>query len=369
LTASWTEQDNLNRPEHQIEIWWSTVWIAKHYATADREEAGVGFADIESKAAILQAVEEFDRIGRPAFLANYHFGEARRYFLVHNGQLYDSKAIIGAAHQYVFPEQGPLGPGDFSGGEATVKRKLEALGFAVVALGHGPGGGRNPPWERDELILALDLYVRDGLVDDTDPRVIELSELLNRLPLHPLHPDPGRFRNPNGVHLKLANFAALDPAYPGTGMQHGGQLDRAVWDEFHHDHGRLATLASAIRAEAAAQQAVPLAPEDGEDEAEEGRILFRRHRVRERDPRFAKRKKQAVRDQTGRLACEVCAFDFEVVYGSHGAGYIEATTPSRSRRPLTRERRSSATSWSCAPTVTACSIEAIPHQRFQRSVK
>ena len=283
----------------------------------------MGFADIASQAAIVQAIEEFNQLGRPAFLANYHFSEARRYFLVRNGQLYDSKAIVGVAHKYEFPEQGALGPADFSGGEATVKRKLETLGFEVLALDQPPGSGRNPPWERDELLLALDLYVRAGLVDDTDRRVIELSELLNRLPLHPLHPDPSRFRNPNGVHLKLANFAALDPAYPGTGMQHGGQLDRKVWDELHHDHGRLAALAEAIRAEATQQQAAPLAPEDGEDEAEEGRILFRRHRVRERDPRLAKRKKQAVRAQTGLLACEVCRFDFEAIYGPHGAGYIE----------------------------------------------
>jgi 5-methylcytosine-specific restriction enzyme A len=284
----------------------------------------VGFANISSRMAILQAIEESDSMGRPAFLAEYGFSEARRYFLVWRGQLYDSKAIVGVAHRYEFPAEGALTAADFSGGEATVKRKLEELGFEVMALDASPGERvRNPPWERDELILALDLYVREGLVDDTDPQVIELSELLNRLPLHPLQPDPSRFRNPNGVHLKLANFAALDPAYPGTGMQHGGQRDREVWDEFKEDHGRLRALADAIRAEGAQQQAAPLAPEDGEDEAQEGRMLYRRHRVRERDQRLVKRKKQSVQQQTGRLACEVCGFDFEVAYGQHGLGYIE----------------------------------------------
>jgi len=277
-----------------------------------------------SRTAILEAVEEFGRLGRPAFLASYGFSQARRYLLAWHGQLYDSKAIMGAAHGYEFPDQGPLGPADFSGGEATVKRKLEALGFEVVALDVPPGDqGRNPPWERDELILALDLYLRHGLVDDSDPRVVELSELLNRLPLHPLHPDPSRFRNPNGVHLKLANFAALDPAYPGAGMKHGGQRDREVWDEFHDDADRLQRLAAAIRAEASRQEAAPLAPEDGEEEAQEGRILYRRHRVRERDRRLVQRKKQSVQQRTGRLACEVCAFEFEAVYGRRGAGYIE----------------------------------------------
>jgi hypothetical protein len=68
----------------------------------------VGFADIASQAAIVQAIEEFDQLGRPAFLATHHFSEARRYFLVRNGQLYDSKAIVGVAHKYEFPEQGRL---------------------------------------------------------------------------------------------------------------------------------------------------------------------------------------------------------------------------------------------------------------------
>ena len=47
---------------------------------------------------------------------------------------------------------------------------------------------RNPPWTQEELILALDLYLRRR--DDPDPRstlaadMVELSEILNQLPLH-----------------------------------------------------------------------------------------------------------------------------------------------------------------------------------------
>ena len=47
--------------------------------------------------------------------------------------------------------------------------------------------------------------------------MIELSHGLNALTLHPERPDAARFRNPNGVALKLANFAALDPNYPVGG--------------------------------------------------------------------------------------------------------------------------------------------------------
>jgi 5-methylcytosine-specific restriction protein A len=59
--------------------------------------------------------------------------------------------------------------------------------------------GRHPAWEADELILAVDLYLDYGLIDDTDQRVIELSRTLNALQIHGSRPDAERFRNPNGV--------------------------------------------------------------------------------------------------------------------------------------------------------------------------
>jgi len=60
--------------------------------------AGVG--DLTSAHTVEQAIAEYDRIGRAAFLARYGFREARSYFLVHNGKRYDSKAIVGAAIGY-----------------------------------------------------------------------------------------------------------------------------------------------------------------------------------------------------------------------------------------------------------------------------
>ena len=48
---------------------------------------------------------------------------------------------------------------------ATVARRLESLGFDVERP------PRNPPWAEEELILALDLYLRSGLLDDTNQAV------------------------------------------------------------------------------------------------------------------------------------------------------------------------------------------------------
>jgi hypothetical protein len=106
---------------------------------------------------------------------------------------------------------------------------------------------RNPPWSREELILALDVYLRVGMAGSEHPEVLTLSRLLNRLRLHADRPDPERFRNPNGAAMKLANFAALDPTYPGVALSRGGRGDAAIWEEFAADRPRLAREARALR--------------------------------------------------------------------------------------------------------------------------
>ncbi|MFI7160483.1 hypothetical protein [Micromonospora chalcea] len=54
-------------------------------------------ADI-THVAVLAAIAEFDRVGRTEFLRSTGFGRSRSYYLWHNGQLYDSKAIAGYTH-------------------------------------------------------------------------------------------------------------------------------------------------------------------------------------------------------------------------------------------------------------------------------
>src|SRR3954453_18351691 len=100
---------------------------------------------------------EFDRVGREAFLAKYAIDKARGWLLVdERGREYDAKAIAAAAHGYQFPAEGSLAAVDFHGGEASA-RVLRRMGFTVR---QPEREGRNPPWTRDELILALDLYMR-----------------------------------------------------------------------------------------------------------------------------------------------------------------------------------------------------------------
>lgn len=92
----------------------------------------MALADLTDPNAVQRAVREFDELGRDQFLSKYGFGKSRSYFLIEAGRSYDSKAIAGAAHGYQHPTLGPLGSKDFSGGDATVRARLEALGFTVV---------------------------------------------------------------------------------------------------------------------------------------------------------------------------------------------------------------------------------------------
>ena len=105
---------------------------------------------------------------------------------------------------------------------------------------------RNRPWSKEELILALDLYFKIGPKDSGHPDVINLSETLNRLSDASTEGDPDKFRNPNGVGLKLSNFARLDGNYSGKGMTHGNKLEPIVWDEFNNNRNKLETTVALI---------------------------------------------------------------------------------------------------------------------------
>jgi len=184
---------------------------------------------------------------------------------------------------------------------------------------------RNPAWSRDELILALDLYFGHSPlhISQTHAEVIKLSELLNQLPIHQDRPDETRFRNPNGVNMKLCNFLRFDPGYEGTGLQRGSRLEKEVWEDFFPNQQRLRSLASTIRA--AVTGGFPsIQPEIDETEsAPEGKVLLRIHKSRERSPSLVRKKKRWALQKYGRLECEVCGFEFKRVYGELGKGFIK----------------------------------------------
>lgn len=82
-----------------------------------------------SRDAVLAALAECDALGRETFLKRYGYGYSRRYPLIHNGRVYDSKAIVGVA--YGKQHGTPLRAESFSGGLTTVVPTLRRLGFAI----------------------------------------------------------------------------------------------------------------------------------------------------------------------------------------------------------------------------------------------
>jgi putative restriction endonuclease len=111
--------------------------------------------------AVLAAMAEHDQLGEAKFLKKYGYGRAHAYWLVHAGQRYASKAIVGVAHRHVVLRGRSLGSDEFSGGARTVQAKLEALGFAVET---GPSGALmsrqlvvGQPYTRNDLKSLFDV--------------------------------------------------------------------------------------------------------------------------------------------------------------------------------------------------------------------
>jgi 5-methylcytosine-specific restriction protein A len=227
----------------------------------------VSLADLTHQSVEAALAEAAD-LGRTEFLKRYGFKPAKGYFVEWNGTRYDSKAIAGAAHGHL-PGKSPLKPSDFSGGEKTVAHRLQQLGFDVPEEGE-----RNPTWTRDELILALDLYVRfkENPPGKGSAEIKDLSAFLSKMWGSPSQGRPD-LRNPNGVYMKLMNFRRFDPVYQSqgkSGLVRGNKLEEAVWRDFAFAPERLAETADAIRANFEAES-----DEDDSfdeiEEAEEGR--------------------------------------------------------------------------------------------------
>jgi 5-methylcytosine-specific restriction enzyme A len=199
---------------------------------------------------------------------------------------------------------------------------------------------RNPPWTRDELILVLDLFFRLGRTQASQqhPDVIALSQLLNKLPTRF---QSENFRNPNSVHMKLGNLLRIDPRYPGRGLSRGSVKEQDVWNDFASNPDLLRETAQAIR-QFAEQGENDIPIERSEDiEVQEGSILFRQHRARERNSSIVREKKRRAAE-AGALVCEVCGFSFEEIYGPLGEGFIEChhTVPLPRLHPGTKTRLS-----------------------------
>lgn len=277
-----------------------------------------------TREAVLAAVAECDAMGREAFREHYGYRKSRDYILLINGFEYDSKAIAGVAHKFLPEVRKALRFNQLSGGIADAAGRLIEAGFEVIKP---EGNPHDIPWSWEEHVLALALYMttHSSPPGKGSPAVVALSQTLNRMAEKLGVERSDKFRNPNGVYMKLMNFRRLDPAYQSagkTGLTRGAKGEEAVWAEFARDPAGLHEAANAIR-QAIEDQSVSLDQPEDELGAIEGSVVLRLHMARERNRSLVEKKKQSVLTREGALQCEVCNFDFSATYGALGDGYIE----------------------------------------------
>ncbi len=170
-----------------------------------------------------------------------------------------------------------------------------------------PGG----VWSREELILALNLYLNeDATADSRDWRVKELSALIDRTPA--------------AVALKLANLRAIDPRRHG-GMEHYGTRDLSIWQKFSERRDMLRMVAK----ETADSLLVPGGEAESRfSERVTGSIFEGRYQATERPGRRMERIYQAqfrreILDAYEHR-CALCEIDLdELLVGSHIVPWAE----------------------------------------------
>jgi hypothetical protein len=96
----------------------------------------------------------------------------------------------------------------------------------------------------DEVVLALDLYLREGMAHRADWDA--LSNELRALPVEQHLAVDQTFRNWEGVRNKLYNLQWLDTD-GAQGRENAGAPTIAVWGEFGRDAQRVADAAMVIR--------------------------------------------------------------------------------------------------------------------------
>jgi putative restriction endonuclease len=92
-------------------------------------------------------------------------------------------------------------------------------------------------WSRDELLLALNLYLRIpfGRQHKGNPAVIELANMVGR--------------TPSSIAMKICNFTSLDPDEKErgiNGLSGASEADKSIWREFNSDRGKVTIESEAI---------------------------------------------------------------------------------------------------------------------------
>lgn len=163
----------------------------------------------------------------------------------------------------------------------------------------------NVSFTRDEAILALDVlyFAEDLRLNKESKEIVELSELLNELPIIPLSARGEIFRNSNGIKNQLIKFKS---SYAKRKKDsHVGTIFYEVADEFNGRNDDLHKIASAIRQNRDFFRIATFGSELEGEYFPEGALLYHLHRVLEaRDSRKIIPARR----------CEICHLNLSEVY-------------------------------------------------------
>src|SRR5262245_43330993 len=85
--------------------------------------------DSVTRADVLRAIKEYDRLGPERFFSEHGFAPTTTYELNWEGHRYPPKAILGTAYEFAMGER--LASSDFEGGKSGAVKVLGQLGFVV----------------------------------------------------------------------------------------------------------------------------------------------------------------------------------------------------------------------------------------------
>lgn len=86
-------------------------------------------------------------------------------------------------------------------------------------------------WTWEEQLLAFQLARSGNPSSSDDPRVVELSERLRSLDIHPVERRPANFRSPDSIRRKCGDILTHAPDYTGKRTS-GSRLDTEVWNRY-----------------------------------------------------------------------------------------------------------------------------------------
>ena len=109
---------------------------------------------------------------------------------------------------------------------------------------------KNPNWDEEECILALDLYFKIlkkiDSIDERSETIIELSNFLNIRGSAIKINKNDNFRNPLGVYRKLLNFLSIDKPNHVKSKENRSKTDELVWKKFANNKQLLEESAKKI---------------------------------------------------------------------------------------------------------------------------